>query len=194
MPFVIFFVLITSVVVAPTVNATESVRGDRNRIRAMVVEEARDMQLAVSLALAVAQAESDFDPLIESHKGARGVMQIMPATGRQPGFGVTPIGDPFDPVESKRFGKDYFGALLKRYGGNQTDALRAYNWGPGNLDKWIARGRREADPEMPAEVRDYPANVLAHMPAQPAPGVPSAVATVYPPTRSGLTTLRRKKP
>ena len=51
-------------------------------IRAMVVTEALDLGLPVALALAVAHAESNFDPRALSHKGARGVMQIMPATGK----------------------------------------------------------------------------------------------------------------
>ena len=48
----------------------------------MVRREALNLGVSVPLALAVARAESNFDATAESHKGARGVMQIMPATGR----------------------------------------------------------------------------------------------------------------
>ena len=53
---------------------------DRTAIRTMITAEARAMDFPASLALAVAQSESAFDADAESHKGARGLMQIMPAT------------------------------------------------------------------------------------------------------------------
>ena len=54
----------------------------------LVVREARSMGFPSSLALAVARAESNFDAYAISHKGARGLMQIMPRTanGRKPAF------------------------------------------------------------------------------------------------------------
>ena len=128
MPFVILIVLIVSAVAAPAVNASE---GDRNRIRAMVVAEARDMRLAVSLALAVAQAESDFDPLSESHKGARGVMQIMPATAMGE-YGIPPD-MLWNPRLNIRLGLHFLKRLIIRYGGRisgteqGSSASRLYN-------------------------------------------------------------------
>jgi soluble lytic murein transglycosylase len=49
-------------------------------IKALVARQAMDLGVSVSLALAVAHAESNFDASAKSSKGARGVMQIMPAT------------------------------------------------------------------------------------------------------------------
>ena len=54
----------------------------RDEVRRLVVAEAHDLGIDPALALAVAHAESYFDPKAESHVGARGVMQIMPATCR----------------------------------------------------------------------------------------------------------------
>jgi len=78
----------------------------------------------------------------------------MPTTGVQPGFGVRPIENPFDPVESRRFATDYLNAMRARYPGNLEAALVAYNAGPGNADKFVAAGndysvlpkRRETEP------------------------------------------------
>ncbi|MEO0426713.1 MAG: lytic transglycosylase domain-containing protein [Pseudomonadota bacterium] len=95
--------------------------------------------------------ESRGDPrAVNAKSGAQGLMQVMPATGRQPGFGVSPIGDPFDPQESIRFGRDYFGQMLSRYDGNKRRALAAYNWGPGNADEWDG----DLD-SLPEETRNY---------------------------------------
>ena len=85
-------------------------------------------------------AESGGNPNAVSPVGAQGLAQIMPATGRNPGFGVAPIENPFDPVESRRFANDYIVARLERYDGDLEAALVAYNAGPGNADKFVASG------------------------------------------------------
>lgn len=74
--------------------------------------------------------------LVTSPKGAQGVGQIMPATGRDPGFGIKPLQDDSE-QENRRMSGDYLGAMLKRYNGNQILALAAYNAGFGKVDNWI---------------------------------------------------------
>lgn len=74
--------------------------------------------------------------LVTSPKGAQGVGQIMPPTGKDPGFGVKPLQDDSE-QENRRFTGDYLGAMLKRYNGNQILALAAYNAGPGQVDGWL---------------------------------------------------------
>lgn len=91
-----------------------------------------------------------------SPKGARGVMQLMPGTSRDPGFGVTPARDDSE-GENRRVGREYVDALYRRYG-DQATALAAYNWGPGNVDRWLKAGGDPA--KLPAETRKYVANVM----------------------------------
>lgn len=94
-----------------------------------------------------------------SPKGARGVMQLMPGTMADPGFGVRPL-DPnaADPVaENRRLGGDYLSAMLNRYGGDKEAALVAYNWGPGNADRWLQGGKKG---RLPAETQSYVRNIL----------------------------------
>lgn len=69
--------------------------------------------------------------IVTSPKGARGSMQVMPATAVSPGFGVRPSDG--SAADDARMGRDYYAAMLARYG-NQTVALAAYNWGPGKVD------------------------------------------------------------
>lgn len=74
--------------------------------------------------------------LVTSPKGAQGVGQIMPTTGKDPGYGVKPLQDDSE-QENRRFAGDYLGAMLKKYSGNQVLALAAYNAGPDQVDNWI---------------------------------------------------------
>ncbi len=85
----------------------------------------------VSLLKAIAKAESNFNPKAQSHAGAQGVMQLMPATARS--LGVT---DPFDAEQNILGGAKYIGQMLKRYDGNTALALAAYNAGSGNVAKY----------------------------------------------------------
>jgi len=91
------------------------------------------------------------DKLLTSPKGAQGEMQVMPKTQMKPGFGVRPAQDN-SPDEMARVGRDYLKAMQARYKEDKLAAI-AYNWGPGNTDKWLMDG---ADPrELPAETRKY---------------------------------------
>jgi hypothetical protein len=79
--------------------------------------------------------------------GPQGPMQVSLAAALDVGGG-----DRFDLHENRLLGGAYLAQLYRRYG-NWADALAAYNWGPSNLDQWIAGGRR-AD-MLPLEVAHY---------------------------------------
>ena len=81
------------------------------------------------------QQESGGNPNAVSPKGARGLTQVMPATGRDPGFGVLPLQND-TPEENVRFGRDYLTAMVNRYPGRPDLALAAYNAGPGVADRF----------------------------------------------------------
>jgi Transglycosylase SLT domain len=83
---------------------------------------------------ALIQAESGWNPNAVSNKGAQGLAQVMPATARDPGFGVKPLTSN-DPREHLRFANDYLGALLDKFNGNEALAVAAYNAGPGAVSK-----------------------------------------------------------
>lgn len=99
----------------------------RADIKRLVRQEAVRMQVPVSLALAVAHAESNFQPRAESHKGARGVMQIMPATARGD-YGISPD-LLWNPRVNIRIGLHFLRRLLDRYWGRVAFALSYYNGG-----------------------------------------------------------------
>lgn len=102
------------------------------------------------LVSAVAQTESgnhETNPdgsTVTSAAGAKGSMQVMDGTSKDPGYGVTPARDD-SPAERARVGRDYLGAMLKNYNGNLTMALAAYNAGPGNVDTALAKAKQTGD-------------------------------------------------
>lgn len=85
----------------------------------------------------VAYQESRYDAAARSPAGALGLMQFMPATARE--YGVQPL-DPFSSIDGAA---RYLSALFARFG-SWSQALAAYNWGPGNVaGKGLARAPEE---------------------------------------------------
>jgi hypothetical protein len=102
-----------------------------------------NQQVDPRLLNAVIQQESGGNPNAVSPVGAAGIMQIMPDTARDPGFGVTPLQgwDGVDPrtapvSEQIRFGRDYLAAMQERFNGDQSLTLAAYNAGPGAVEQY----------------------------------------------------------
>jgi hypothetical protein len=100
-----------------------------------------------------------------SSAGARGVMQLMPGTMRDPGFGITPMKDDSE-AENRRVGQQYLDAMYRKYGDRKL-ALMAYNWGPGNVDKWIKSGAPAN--KVPKETREYVSRVTGNKAKPPIP-------------------------
>lgn len=97
----------------------------------IIVAAARRFDVDAALVSAVIKAESDYNPRTVSHKGARGLMQLMPATAKR--FGVT---NSFDPDENIHAGTRYLRWLLTKFDGNADLAVAAYNAGEGNVWKY----------------------------------------------------------
>ena len=100
--------------------------------------------------------------LITSHAGALGKYQIMPATAKDPGYGVTPLRNDSE-GEHKRFADDYLTALVDKYGGDTGKALAAYNAGPGSVDKAIKNHGANWLSALPAETRAYVPSVTSKL-------------------------------
>jgi soluble lytic murein transglycosylase len=130
----------------------------------IIRQQARDKNLDPSLIAAVIYAESHFRDQTSS-AGARGLMQITPATAdeiaRRSGGTEFEQGDLGTPQINISYGSWYLRWLLDRYGENETLAVAAYNAGTGNVDKWIVGdpGLQRADIPFP-ETRAYVKKVL----------------------------------
>ena len=100
-------------------------RQSRPDVDELVTRSAARHGLPPSLVRAVIQAESNWDPHAVSHKGAMGLMQLMPQTAEM--LGVT---NPFDPAQNIEGGTKYLAKLLEAFNGRLDLALAGYNAGP----------------------------------------------------------------
>jgi len=99
----------------------------RSDVRRLVVEEAMNSHVPPSLAMAVAKVESDFQQKALSTAGARGVMQIMPATAMGE-YGVR-ADELWNARLNVQLGINYLEKLIARYHGRWDLALSHYNGG-----------------------------------------------------------------
>ena len=116
---------------AARVAAVPQLLSARTTYEPLIRQHASNHGIRPDLIRAVIQVESAFNPRAVSPKGAKGLMQLMPATAVS--FGVL---DPFNPGENIRAGVSYLRQLLNRYNNNEQLALAAYNAGPGAVDKY----------------------------------------------------------
>ncbi len=127
-----------------------------------------------SLVHAITRQESLFNQRAISRAGARGLMQLMPATAssvaKKMGLDYTPGKLLSDPVYNMTLGSTYLQSRLDLFGGNHVLAVASYNAGAGNVGKWIAANGDPRDPSVDVidwieqipfkETRDYVMRVL----------------------------------
>ena len=94
-----------------------------------------------ALILAITRQESEFDPRAHSSAGARGLMQIMPATARitarTEGLPYQPNWLVDDPSYNVTLGAAYLQHLLESWNGSYVLTIASYNAGPGRPREWI---------------------------------------------------------
>ncbi|MEP1594996.1 MAG: transglycosylase SLT domain-containing protein [Halieaceae bacterium] len=101
--------------------------------------------------MAIARRESAFFPQARSPVGARGLMQVMPATGKQVASSLGRSHSTsalYDVEHNVLLGSTYYRQLLDRFNGNRVFALTAYNAGPHRVERW----RDRTDEPVPVEV------------------------------------------
>jgi soluble lytic murein transglycosylase len=161
--------ILVAAVVAPRVDKAVQEIALPLRHDDIIRQQAADKGLDPALIAGVIYTESRFRDQT-SHAGAKGLMQILPSTAdyiaRKSGGTAFVHGDLADPQLNIAYGSFYLRYLIRRYGGNETLAIAAYNAGEGRIDRWIFEARRQGEEfdharHIPfAETRDYVARVL----------------------------------
>ena len=132
---------------------------------------AEDTKLHPELLFAVARQESAMTEGAVSSAGARGLMQLMPATARQTAekLGISHrTEDLFDAEHNIRLGSRYLHELFEQFDHNRILATAAYNAGPHRVEKWISDTAKELPFDVWIETipfketRGYVQNVLTY--------------------------------
>lgn len=125
--------------------------GDPDDLTDIIRRHAAQFRLDEALVRAVIKAESNFNPKAVSHKGAVGMMQLIPSTAR-----LMNVHDPLNPEENIRGGSRYLRLMLDEFDGNLELALAAYNAGPNAV-------KRHGGIPPYAETRTYVERVKKYM-------------------------------
>jgi soluble lytic murein transglycosylase-like protein len=96
----------------------------------LIYEKAKKYDVDPALVAAVIEQESKFRPRAKSHVGAKGLMQLMPRTGRWMG-----ASNLYDPEQNVDAGVKYIKYLSKRFDGDLKKTIAAYNGGEGNVKR-----------------------------------------------------------
>ncbi len=136
----------------------------------IIRQQAHDKGVDAALIAAVIYEESKFRDQT-SHAGARGLMQITPRTAdfiaHRSGGTAFEQGDLATPQINIAYGTYYLSYLIKRYDGNESLAIAAYNAGETNVDRWVRAAGGPAsfdvDDDIPfPETRHYVHGVQKH--------------------------------
>ena len=101
-----------------------------------------------NLIMGLIHQESYFNPTARSAPGATGLMQLMPATGKELARKLHTSSDLENPDVNIQLGTAYFGQLLNLFNGDQMVAIASYNAGRGNVAKWLRAAPHKPDDEM----------------------------------------------
>lgn len=131
----------------------------------LVREYSKRYEVDNELVFSVIKAESNFDKNATSKKGAIGLMQIMPQTGKwvAENIGMENYSPDllYEPEINIEIGCYYLSYLIDLYENDTICALCAYNAGPSNVDKWLKNGKIDKIdfPETEKYVREVTKNI-----------------------------------
>jgi soluble lytic murein transglycosylase-like protein len=143
----------------------------------MIEQAAARYGIDPSLLYGLIEQESGFDPSAKSSAGAAGLTQLMPSTAASLG-----VSEPLNPAQSIEGGARYLSQLLHQFAGNTTDALAAYNAGPGAVEQYGGVPPYPETQQYVAKVLGYAASFSPSGQDAGAAELPSTTAAIAVPT------------
>jgi len=161
--------------------------GGLNRdLTEQILATARKYGIDPNVAMQLVKTESNFNPkAVNKKSGAAGLTQLMPDAAKD--MGLKPE-DRFDTQKNLDAGFGYLNKMRNQFGGDYDKALAAYNWGPGNLNKHLAKNEGQLKTTgLPKETANYLTKILPIGGAQAAtttsanaPAMPAAATAPNP--------------
>lgn len=141
--------------------------------RDMYTQALQDKAISLSYSLAIARQESALDPSVQSPVGARGLMQLMPATAKEVAKKTnqndyTSSADLFKPEINIALGTSFLEMVYNQFDQNRILAAAAYNAGPNRVNQWLSQTNNQLDvmafiESIPfTETRNYVKSVLTY--------------------------------
>lgn len=132
-----------------------------------------DKTIPISYSLAIARQESALAPTVSSPAGARGLMQLMPATAKETARKITDFSyqspnQLYEPETNILLGTYYLDSVYQQFNHNRILSSAAYNAGPGRVKRWLTESNSQLDAisfieTIPyTETRNYVKNVLVY--------------------------------
>lgn len=134
-------------------------KADYKVLAKLILNTSKKHSLDPLIILSVINSESSFKTSAKSYKGAKGLMQLMPATAKYisklSNIKLKSGSHVYKPEMNINLGSAYLKYLDKKYKGNKKLALMAYNWGPGNVNKALRNKKKFIKP-----VSDYAHKII----------------------------------
>ncbi len=111
--------------------STLAAGGESSEYDALITQAAERNGVDPAVLHGLIEQESAFNPNSTSSAGAEGLTQLMPGTASSLG-----VANPLNPAESIEGGARYLAQMMAKFGGNTSDALAAYNAGPGAVEQY----------------------------------------------------------
>ncbi|MEE0775854.1 MAG: lytic transglycosylase domain-containing protein [Bacillota bacterium] len=152
--FIVFFVLLTLAFVVVHL-FSDSERAYPRPYSYLVEYYCEDYGVDSNLVYSIMKQESGFDPDARSHKGAAGLMQVMPETAQ---WSTSKMGIEYredeltDPSYNLNISIWYLSYLNGVFGGNTVEIIAAYNGGEGNVETWLSNGTWDGTVENASDI------------------------------------------
>lgn len=142
---------------APSLGTSADMMGEMGWLQRLASDAAKQRGVPVQYLQRLLQQESGWNPqAYNASSGAAGIAQFMPGTAKE--YGI----DPYNPAQAIPAAAKYLQNMSNYYNGDWALSIAAYNYGPGNVDRALAKGGEHWREFLPDETTLYLKNVYGY--------------------------------